>query len=556
MADLAQPNLPATSGSSDEFKAIKQRSQNAWGKRDTWTKVMQDAYDFIAPFRMSTRLYEKAPSNKTERLFDNTGPMALVRSAGRLQQDLFPPGEQWFKLEAGPGVKAAGGDPDEVRQQLEQLSNVLWPAFQTGEWDMALIEMLMDLLISTGFMMILEGDEQKPVRFISASMDEIAVDLGPFGEIDGVFWKRKWSYQSVTKQWPRGQYDAAFLAAAQTNGADQIMVYQDCVAVKGGFKLFVYVENGTQPITTSFSLTKPWIHPRYFRLPGEAYGFGPGLLTLPTIKTLNKAEELTLKAASLAMSGIFTRINDGVFNPDTARVAAGAFWTVERNAGPMGPSVQRLDIPGNMNVSNLILQDLRMQVRSGMYDEQPQNEKGQPVAATEIIANLMRMAHDHAGAYGRLVSEIVMPVVPRVIEVLFLMGVIKAPIKIDQLLVMIKVTSPLAQAFNAARIQPRVDFMQLVGQLAGPQMLHQIMPVPVVLSNIAKDMGIAASEIYPQTVQQSIMQTVQMLVQQAVAQIQQQMQQQNPPPPNGDPAQGGQAAPGGPAPPGPGGPMQ
>jgi hypothetical protein len=91
--------------------------------------------------------------------------------------------------------------------------------------------------------------------------------------------------------------------------------------------------------------------------------------------------------------------------------------------------------------------------------------------------------------------------------------------------------------------------MQMVGQLFGPQMIQQIMPLPVVLANIAHDMGLPADEIYPQTVQQSMMQTVQMLVQQAVAQITEQMKKGNPPPPNGDPAQGAQG-------PQPGGPMQ
>jgi hypothetical protein len=541
----ASYNSPSPGGDTDEFKSLKRRSMAAWGKRDTWTKVMQDAWDYIAPWRMSTRLYEKAPSNKTERIFDNTGPMSLVRSAGRLQQDLFPPGERWFELEPGPGVQAAGGDPDQVRQELEQLTNVLWPVFKTGEWDMALIEMLMDLLISTGFMMIIEGDEMKPVRFISASMDEMAVDLGPYANIDGVFWKRKWARQAITTNWPRGVFDAEFQEAARSNPEEQVMLYQDVIHTPKGFKLFIYTENAQNPITTSVSLTKPWIHPRYFRLPGEAYGFGPGLLTLPTIKTLNKAEELTLKAAALAMSGVFTRIDDGVFNPDTARIQPGAMWTVERNGGVLGPSIARLDVPGNMNVSNLILQDLRMQVRSGMYDEPAQPQQGQPVSATEIIQGWVQMAQDHAGAYGRLVSEIIMPIVPRVVEVLHHMGVVKTKLQIDQLLVSLKVTSPLAQAFNAARIKPRLDFMQLVSQIAGPQMLHQLMPVPVVLANIAHDMGLPGSEIYPQNVQQAMMQAVQQMATAMAQQIvAQQQQQQNPPAPNGDASQ--QGAPGGP----------
>jgi hypothetical protein len=527
-----------------DFKALKARSQKAWGDRDRWTKVLLDAYDYIAPYRMSTRLYEKAPGNRTDKIFDNTGSMALVRSAGRLQQDLFPPGVQWFELEPGPGVKAAGGDPEQVAQELQQLTQVIWPTFLTGEWDMALIEMLFDVLISTGFMMILKGDEMKPVRFVSASMDEVAVDQGPYASIDGVFWKRKWPLRGIMETWPHGNYPEAMKASAVTSPEDTTMLLQDTVSIDNGrsYQLWVYTENAEAPIWTETSLTNPWITPRYFRMPGQAYGFGPALLTLPTIKTLNKAQEFTLKAAALAMSGIFTRIDDGVFNPDLARIEPGAMWTVERNGGVLGPSIARLDIPGNMNVSNIVLQDLRQQVNSGMFEQSIPPDANSPKSASEIVMRLMKLAQDHAGAYGRLINEIVLPAVPRIIEILHSLGAIKTRIRIDQLLVMLKVTSPLAQAFNAGRIQPRVEFMQLVQSLAGPQALSQMMPVNSVLASIGKAMGIAADEIYPQSVQQQMMQTVQMLVQQGVQAALKQMQQQQAPP-SGDPAQAGQQGP-------------
>src|SRR5262249_55224456 len=159
--------------------------------------------------------------------------------------------------------------------------------------------------------LIIEGNENTPVRFISASMDEIAVDQGPYATIDGVFWKRKCMRQAIKQTWPNGHYDPEFEQSLQSDPNGPIMVCQDWVSCADCFPPSASFETSPAPITADHSRTKPWIPPRYFRLPGQAFGFGPGLLTLPTIKTLNKAEELTLKAAALAMSGVFTRVDDG-----------------------------------------------------------------------------------------------------------------------------------------------------------------------------------------------------------------------------------------------------
>jgi hypothetical protein len=71
---------------------------------------------------------------------------------------------------------------------------------------------------------------------------------------------------------------------------------------------------------------------RYHRVPGEPYGRGPILLALPTIKTLNKAVELTLKAAAIQMLGIWGYRPGGSFNPDTVRLGPGEIWPMQRPA--------------------------------------------------------------------------------------------------------------------------------------------------------------------------------------------------------------------------------
>ncbi|MBV1706303.1 MAG: hypothetical protein KGQ37_03760 [Hyphomicrobiales bacterium] len=543
----------------EAFARHKKRSEAAWAVHDQWQKTLIDAYDYVAPYRMSTLRQIKAPNARADLIFDPTAVMAHVRSTGRLQQGLFPTGEAFFTLELGPAAKAQaasnGQSLDEWKKELELVTDICNLAFQTGEFDAAANETCADVLISTGFMMVMKGDVDRPLRFTSASMDEVAIDEGPYGSVHGIFWKRKWAARAILEQWPKGNYPNDFMDAATKDGTSQHTLCQDVVYDDKNRRWlhYIYLEtNSDTTIAVDESRECPWITPRYFRMPGQVYGFGPVLMTLPTTKSLNKAMEITLRSAALAMLGIFTRVDDGVFNPDTARIEPGAIWTVARNGGPLGPSISRLP-PAPIDVSNIILQDLRMQVQSGMQDQQLPPDSSAPRSAAEIISRVKALAQDHAGAYGRLVQEMVIPLVKRALELLYDMGALKGtPIRIDQLLVKVKVISPLGMASKMSMAEKYLQWVQMM-QATDPTggLLAKLTPADLGFAEVGEALGIPAHLIYDQSVQSSIASSVKALAGQAAAAMAQAQKQaggpQAPPPANGDPAQGGAPPP--PAPP-------
>lgn len=516
-------------------EGLRKRAARAWQKRDEWQKVLLDAYDFVAPHRLSTRWAQKTPQSRANKMFDNTAAVAWMRAAGRLQQDLFPPGEPFFALEPGPAVAKLGMNADDARKELQALSDQIHPVFLTGEWDQAVIEMMLDMLISTGFLLILEGDAVQPVRFANVPLDEMAVDSGPYGRLEGFFWKKKWTRRAIRDAFPQGAYKPEFLT--ESNGEEQIMFCQNVVfdPSKRHWYFCAHVDGeDDHDIWTETSLECPFVGARYFRLPGEDMGYGPVLLNLPTTKTLNKAVELTLKSASIAMAGIYTRIDDGVFNPDTARIEPGAMWAVARNGGPLGPSIQRLPGASDPNLGNLVLQDLRMMTQAGYNDQQLPPDGQSPRSAAEIIERVKRLGQDHAGAYGRLIHDVIMGVVPRVIEILYKAGVLQTRFKIDQLLIQLRVTSPLGSSFKAERAARYAEWVQACEALGGPGAARMVTPLEQGLAQMGHDMGVEADRILTVDQQQAIQNSIKMGVQQALAQHAEMMKQAAPP--NGDPA--------------------
>lgn len=524
-----------------DFTRHTKRAAAAWSIRDRWQKVLMDAYDYLAPGRLSTRWMERAPNQRVDRIFDPCGVVALEHATARLEQDLFPPGERFAELALGPyGDKL--DNADDLRKQLEGVNDAVHACFQNGDWDQVKGEAIGDALLTFGVFLIIPGEDKLPV-FVGISCDEVATDDGPTGEIAGVFWKRKWTRRNIKAQWPKGEFDDSF--GADSNDDEELTLSQDAIydREKKRWATLVYVEKSQKPIWKSETRTNPFIVCRYRKLPGQSYGFGPGLMALPTVKTANKAVELTLKAAALTMGGIYTYVDDGVFNPDTARIDAATFWAVARNGGPLGPSLQKLEPPGDINVSNIVLQELRQQVSSIMGSEQLPPDTGTPRSAAEIVERIKRLATNRVGAAGRLMHEMTIPTVRRVLEILEDAGVLKAQIKIDQLLVRVKVSTPVAMAFAAERAQRTIDWIQIIEQLGGPGAARMVTPLEATLAEIGHELGVPAHRVLDLDEQQAMQANVAALVQAQVAAMQK--AHQIPPPANGDPAQGMRGKPNG-----------
>ncbi|PPQ39368.1 Bacteriophage head to tail connecting protein [Rhodoblastus acidophilus] len=508
----------------------RRRADAAWSERGVWNEIYQDAYRFTTPYRRPVN----GPSgsdkgaNRTDHLFDNTGVVSTFRGAGQMQQDLFPPGQVFFRLKPGPVTKLVAkaqargmGDnggpplddaapaPEEKRdaawfeRQLDQVSAQIQPFFLSGEWDNAVSELCLDLYLGTGVMLILEGDRENPVRFVCLPIDEVALEPGPYGDVAALFWRTKMTRRAIKAAFPKGVFPQEFEDALEKNADDEIDLSQDFVRTAKGWRLVVTIDKCETPVTTQDYRTQPFVAARYFRVPGETMGRGPALLALPSIKTLNKVMELTLKAAAIQMLGIWGYRPGGTFNPDQARIMPGAWWPMQATGGVMGPDVTRLDTAaGRLDVANIVLQELRTQVQAALHDQSLPDGGATPKSATEIMARMARVKQNYVGAFGRMIHEVIPVVVRRVIEVLYKKGLLTVDVKIDQLLVAIDVMSPLAQALKADTHKTTVEAMQMVAALEGPQGVARRFKLDEIIPEMVKDLGVNSE--YVRTAQELV----------------------------------------------------
>lgn len=488
MAEAAEPTDLA------EFKALRARAKRAWTDRDAWQRVYDDAYDYAIPMRRPPKYGDKGPKT-ADRVFDNTAMTSALRFAGQLQQDLFPPGQTFFTLKPGPFAKQAleGKDLLELQQKLEEIAGIVRAMVQTAEWDQATHEMCIDLAVGTGIILMLEGDAARPLRFVCVPNDEAALELDGFNAVSALHWKTRMTRRALKDAFPQGRYPQAFHDAYAAAGGPEgeLDVHQSFVQEGKRWLMRVWIENSEGFIETGTFRTKPFLSPRYCRVPGEAYGRGPILFALPTIKTLNKAQELTLKSAAIGMLGIWGYRPGGAFNPDTARLAPGAFWPVGSTGGVLGAEVSRLDTPMRIDLANLILQDGRAQIQQALHDNRLPQTGATPKSASEILEHAKQAKQNYVGAFSRLINETVPDVVRRAIDVGFRMNLIDYQVDVDEFLVAIDVLSPIAAAMRIDHLSPIIKFLELV-MMTRPQSPEDHLEIDAALDHVGSEMGVPA----------------------------------------------------------------
>ena len=269
----------------------------------------------------------------------------------------------------------------------------------------------------------------------------------------------------------------------------------------------------------------PWVVARYMKAANERYGRGPELTALPDIKTLNRVLELTLKNASLTIAGVYTAVDSGVLNPGAINLVPGAIIPVNSNGGPRGADLQPLPRSGDPQLSQIVANDLRMNIKKIMLDESLPPDTMSARTALEVAERMKQLSQNLGAAFGRLINETMYPVVRRTLEVMDQLGIIQLPLKVNGLQVKVQPIGELAMASNMTKVNQVMQYAQIASSL-GPTGQMTI-KVEQIADYIADAMGIPADI---RTTYEERMQMQQVMAEQAQMMAQQQQAQQAPPP--------------------------
>lgn len=499
------------------------------GKTDNlrWRHLYRDAYRYTQPARDTVDNPQRG-QRRFDIVFDSTGVKSAAKAANRLQDLLFPTGKNI--VEPQPGPQFQGQDESvlqEIGKQLMDVNERWHAALWKSNFQQVINEGLQDILIGTTALLFNEGPPDDPFHFTAVPQFSINILEGPWGTISTVSREVRLRAEVAKKQWPTSNIDPSETGNASEGDGDkrtyvEITYPDDETAIVPPGELMpvptqwwytvIDVEKQQKifPNDREIETASPWIVGRWQKVAEETRGRGPILQALPDIRTANKIVELVLKNASLAITGIWTVVDDGVFNPNTASFQSGSMIPVAANGGSRGPSIAPLEFPGNFDVSQLVLADQREQIKEALFDNNLPPVAGPVRTATEFVERLRSLQMDIGPAGGRIQKEIIDPLYLRGLHILRKKGLISIPrdLRLDSQTISLQVVSPIARRQSLDNIERIVQYIELLRTLVGPEILNLKVKTDAVPAELAKEFGIPADLMRNMLEQQQVLEVV------------------------------------------------
>ncbi len=399
-------------------------------------------------------------------IYDATAADAAEQLAASLLAELTPPWSRWFGL--APGRPAEGDNQAAIA--LEDAAETLQGHLDRSNFALEMHQAFLDLVVAgTGVLLVEEAPpgEASALRFTAVPLREAVLEEGPSGRLDTVYRAARLSEAALRERYPSaplpppGQHDAE---------APRHRVIEAVWPDRSGTRFMAIAATDAGPVVLAegrFS-ESPFIAFRWLKAPGETYGRGPVAKALPDIRTANKVVELVLKNASIAATGIWQADDDGVLNPATVRLEPGAIIPKAPGSAGLTP----LAAPGNFDVSQLVLTDLRARIRGALLADRLGPQRHDNMTATEVLERAAETARLLGATYGRLQSELLTPLISRCLAILRRRGEIP-PLLLDGREAVLRYRSPLAQVQGRADAANTLLFLQAVRAM-GPEALAQI----------------------------------------------------------------------------------
>jgi hypothetical protein len=378
---------------------------------------------------------------------------------------MVPSWQEW--IEYSPGDEIPEQEKDSIENQLEDATKIFFSHINHSNFSTEITPALTDLGIGTGAIMVEEGEftDSDVLRFTNVPLSELYPETPVRGIIESSWRQQKIEAGQIKRLWPESVLPHELQNIADKKPETEIDILNGVLfnPKQRNYHQFIIHEKTKSVLFDQSFASKRLIVFRWHVQPGETFGRGPIMQVLSDIRTLNKVVEFTLKNGAIQMSGMYTGVDDGIFNPHTAVVSPGIILPVASNA-TNNPSLAALPRAGDLHLGSIIIENLQSNIKKALFSD-PLGEVTDPVkSATEQMIRQQENLKQSGASFGRLFSELVEPLVEAVTDILAGRGKIPQ-IRVDGREVSIKQVSPLAKSQSLDDFQNSQVWFSTVAQL-------------------------------------------------------------------------------------------
>jgi hypothetical protein len=506
------------------LNSLLRKYEKASNQKENYKDLFEECYELAFPQRKG--FYDSTVGERRdEKIFDETAVVGVQEFASRLQQGLVPNFARWADFQAGS--ETSPNQKEKVNNDLDTVTDYVFEIIQQSNFSQEIHESFMDLAVGTAVLGVEEGDAVNPINFSAIPLTDVVLDTGPDDRIDHVFREREMRYSDIPITYPDGSINEELQQQILENADSKTRVLEivckdyEKKNEESYYKAIVHEPSQCFIDYKDFSGlgSNPFVCFRWSKCAGEVYGRGPLMNALSAIKTCNLTIQLILENAQMAISGIYQMDDDGVVNPDTISLMPGTIIP----KSPTSAGLQPINAAGRFDVAQLILSDMRMNIKRALYNDMLGNPDRTPASATEVAERMADLSRRIGSAFGRLQAEMVQPVLQRIIYILKKQGRIEIP-TVNGREVKIRSVSPLAQAQNQADITAVARWLELIQGAFGPQLINILIDTEQVAAQLARKFGVPDNMVRDEDDRKRLVEAMN-------AQMQQQAQMQGQQPP-------------------------
>lgn len=463
-------NLPAGL----TVEKLRIRHTKAFSVQSTWQPLLSDAYEFFIPQQNVWRFQNLSPGQRRDtRILDNTCEDSLDEAASRIKSLVTPDFREWALLIVGNANPEEVKDSLEIQDALKNVTTLVFDEIALSNFSVQSGEAYKDWFIGTGAIDIRENttDDESILNFHTQNQQLIAYEEGPLGNIQNTFKFREIAARGVKEAYPGGDFSNQVTAKITESPGDKIK-FQEFTLLHQGQFFSIVLEFASEQVVWAVPQGRhnPVVVFRYAVMADEIRGRGPAISQLANGRTLNKIQEFALQKAAMDLSGMYTGVDDGVLNPNTMQIAPGIIIPVASNAST-APSLRRLDTGSDLNLTLFEVDRIQNQIKRGLFNDI--RDPNDPVLTLgEVTLELQKLLDRMGSSFSRLLSEGLVPILNRVLEIMQRRGRIPSMPSINGREIGVKFTSPLARAQDLSELDSLEAAVGATARIAGPEMVQ------------------------------------------------------------------------------------
>lgn len=460
-----------------DAERICKRAAALLTKRVNVDNLQQELADLIIPRKAVITERQAEGEELTERVWDSTAIRANELLAARIQGALTSPSVRWFSLRTR---EEEMNELFSVRTWLGDVEARLYLALRQSNFNAEMGEVYLDLgAFGIGAMLIEERPKEVPgfngFLFVALAPGTYAIAEGADGRVNTLYrfvtmtvaqCAEQFTLDALPQAWRElvttaPDTEKALIHAieprAVTNPRRKDALHRPWASV--------WVAQQEKTILDESGYEEfPGIVPRWGKTTGEVYGRGPGHTALPDIRTLNRAVEMGLSAASKAIDPPGLTSSDA--NIGTLDLRPGSQNTVD---GDPRLAWMALESGAKFDVGQILTDQLRARIQQTFYWDQLQLTSDRQMTLGEVQRRLEIMQQFLAPMLARFESEGLAPLILRGFGLLWRAGALPPPPpELQGQDLDIEYEGPLARSQKATRLAGFEEYTRLllpIGQL-------------------------------------------------------------------------------------------